>query len=37
MLATAPETWKKLNINFRVCSDRVFHVTIANVDIGSLK
>ena len=40
MLATATEKWKSLNVKFSVkfwYSDRVFYVTVANVDTGSLK
>ena len=41
MLATATEPWKSLNVKFsvkiHVPIDRVFYVTVANADIGSLK
>ena len=38
MLGTATATWKCLNIKFTVkCSDRVFHVTVADANIRSLK
>ena len=39
-LSIAMETWKSLNTKFSVkswCFDRVFHIAVANADIGSLK